>query len=243
MFLPLLFLLAGEVKAQTERDFVRQIEQKQRAFDDAGALAVATQAAAKYPSSFDILILNSFLNTTLALNEPNEKKQWNYLQAADSIADNLLKNFAHESLSYTAKATSLGGMAITQPAKKKIDIAYQIKTHIDKAITLDKNSAIAWHVLGRWSYEMASIGKTSRFFASFFLRSLPNASMNDAIKFLYKSYTLKKDFAPNYLFLAKSYKKIGNLRDSQRFINEGKSLKPMSSNDRKIIAQINELSH
>ena len=238
----LLFHVAVPAFSQTEKEYSDKVVALQHSFNDPGALQLAYEGLAKYPDSYVLMVNISFLHTTLAINATDKKSQEAHLANADAMADKLLKVHPDKSYTYSAKATSLGGMAITQPNKRKIDFAYEIKKHVDKAIKLDNSSSIAWHLLGRWSYEMASLSKAERFFAGIFYRAIPQAEMKDAIMYLHKSYNLDKTFVPNYLFLSLAYRKKGNEKSYKEFRDAGRQQIARVTNDIKILKQLNKLS-
>ena len=140
-------LLINAAFAQTEKQFIDEVVALQRSFKDADALKHAEAGLKKYPNSLYLMGNQSLLYSTLALHAGNKEMQSKYCNSADHTANVLIQKFPNESISYTSKATALGVVALFEPNKRKIDFAYEIKRFIDKALALDKNSAIAWHVL------------------------------------------------------------------------------------------------
>ena len=90
---------------------------------------------------------------------------------------------------------------------------------------------------------MASISRTSRFFADMFVGSIPSATMQDAIKYLHKSYTLDPDFLPNYYFLSMAYHKAGDNEKSRQYKNAGLQMPPRLKNDLKMIDLLKKINY
>src|SRR5512147_1310356 len=63
-------------------------------------------------------------------------------------------------------AASLGSIALVSSISNQIDLAGEIRSALDKAIALDPNNGLAYHVYGIWHRKMAEIGKASRLVAS-----------------------------------------------------------------------------
>ena len=57
-------------------------------------------------------------------------------------------------------------------------------------MTLDPNYDYAHHVLGRWHYEVASVGGAARFFAKLIYDELPSASTAEAVRHLRRAVEL-----------------------------------------------------
>ncbi len=103
-------------------------------------------------------------------------------------------------------AAALGDIALVSPTSKQIDLAADIRSSLEKAITLDPKNGFAYHVYGIWHRKMAEIGKASRLVASvFYGRSPPSGNLEKSIEFLKKAVALNPDVIVSRLELAKSY--------------------------------------
>ncbi len=103
-------------------------------------------------------------------------------------------------------AASLGDIALVSPVPKQIDLAAEIRSALEKAITLDPKNGFAYHVYGIWHRKMAEIGKTKRLFASILYgRSPPSGNLEKSIEYLKKAVALNPEVIASRLELAKSY--------------------------------------
>lgn len=108
-------------------------------------------------------------------------------------------------------AASLGSIALVSSISNQIDLAGEIRSALDKAIALDPNNGLAYHVYGIWHRKMAEIGKASRLVASVvFGRSPPSGNLETSIAYLKKAVTLNPQVIASRLELAKSYIAVEN---------------------------------
>ena len=84
-------------------------------------------------------------------------------------------------------------------------LARDVKAYAETAVRLDPNNFRAWHILGKWNYEISNLNFAERSFARVFYGKLPPASLDDAIRDFDKSRSLFPGLLLNYLELAKSY--------------------------------------
>lgn len=98
-------------------------------------------------------------------------------------------------------------------------LAKDVKYYAETAIRLDPANFRAYHILGRWNYEVSNLSFAEKSLARIFYGKLPSASLQEAIRDFEKSRALNPGFILNYLELARSYhrmdedkKAIDNLR-------------------------------
>ena len=77
----------------------------------------------------------------------------------------------------------------------------------DAAIKLNPNNFKAWHILGKWNYEVSNLSMIEKAATRVFYGGLPDASFTASINAYEKARQLNPNFSLNYLELAKAYKK------------------------------------
>jgi tetratricopeptide (TPR) repeat protein len=107
-------------------------------------------------------------------------------------------------------AFSLGRQTLMQTTKERVETAVAIKRYAERAIRHDPANFKAYHILGRWHYEVSKLNFIERAFARWFFGALPEASLGEAIRDYEKSMALRPDFLLNYLELAKALHRDGN---------------------------------
>ena len=103
-------------------------------------------------------------------------------------------------------AASIGNIAMVSPLSKQLDLAGDIRDAVERAITLDPNNGMAYHVYGVWHRKVAEIGSASRMFASvIYGRAVPSGSLEKSIEYLKKAVALNPTIIVSRLELARSY--------------------------------------
>lgn len=76
-----------------------------------------------------------------------------------------------------------------------------MKAEAQKAISLDPQDDLAYHVLGIWNREVAELNWVLRAFAEFLYGKLPEASLDTAISDLRRAAELAPDVVPHQVEL------------------------------------------
>ncbi len=82
---------------------------------------------------------------------------------------------------HTYLAIAVGKLALYEGGKRKVELSKEVKTEAEKAIELDANEDLAYHVLGVWNREMVELNFVLRKFAEFFYGKFPPASFENAV--------------------------------------------------------------
>lgn len=134
----------------------------------------------------------------------------NYYSTAITYAEKALKIQPTSDMANVAMAIAMGKFSLTKSGKDKIKYAKQIKICVDIALKTNPANYVAWHILGRWEYEVANVSSFERIAAKVFFGSVPQGSFANAIMYFEKAKTLNPKFILNYLEMAKAYHKNDN---------------------------------
>jgi tetratricopeptide (TPR) repeat protein len=126
------------------------------------------------------------------------------------------RRYAQTALDYSLRAAALdpknpenvlslavchGKLAVYSDTKTKIKYSRLVKEEAERALVLDPNYAWAHHVVGRWHYEVATLGATARFFVKLFYGGLPAASTAEAVHHLRRAVALEPGELAHHLEL------------------------------------------
>lgn len=136
----------------------------------------------------------------------NPKLRDEYYTAAKIYAETALKIDPQNSESNCAMAIALGRMSMSKSGKEKIINAKEIKKYVDAALKTDGNNYKAWHVLGRWHYEISNLNTVERSLVKILYGGLPPASMKQSLYAFEKCRALEPGFVLNYFEMARAYK-------------------------------------
>ena len=118
-------------------------------------------------------------------------------------------------------AIAHGRLATYSDTRTKVEFSRLIKADAERALKLDPNYAWAHHVLGRWHYEIASLGSVARWFAKLIYGGLPDASFAEAESHLQRAIELEPANLIHRLELGFVYQAEGRNGDARREFERG----------------------
>lgn len=102
-------------------------------------------------------------------------------------------------------AITIGSLSEFIGVQQKIENGYQFKKHVDTAVKLKPTDPTLHHMLGRWSFEVATLTWIERKLASTLYSMPPTSTIQEARAHLFAADKLKSDWKENMLFIAKTY--------------------------------------
>jgi tetratricopeptide (TPR) repeat protein len=148
------------------------------------------------------------------------------LQAKQALAyaERAVKLAPDNAVNVLSLAICYGKMGVYSDVRTKIEYSRKVREAALRAITLDPEYDWAHHVLGRWHYEVASLGAATRFFVRLIYGGLPEASKEEAVRQLEKAVALAPDRVPHHLELAFAYLALGREADAKASFDRGLAL-------------------
>jgi tetratricopeptide (TPR) repeat protein len=149
----------------------------------------------------------SELCSRIGKRELTDKARNEYYEAAKKYASIALKLHPENSEANCVMAIALGRTSLDRSGKEKITAAKEIKKHVDIAVKNDPMNYKAWHVLGRWHYEICSLNFLEKAAVKILFGGVPKASLAESIRAFEKAKSILPGFVLNYYEMAKAYKK------------------------------------
>ncbi len=149
----------------------------------------------------------------------NTKLRGEYYQAAKIYAETALKIDPKNSEANCVMAIALGRNSMSKSGRDKIENAKEVKRYVDAAIAGDAGNFKAWHVLGRWQYEISNLNSLERGIVKLFYGGLPPATLKQSIASFEKAHALRPEFLLNYYEMAKAYKDNDNKAKAIAYLN------------------------
>ena len=80
----------------------------------------------------------------------------NWAESALDAAKRAVAADPNNAQAHLSLAIVYGRIALNEPPRRKIEMSRLIKQEAETAARLDPKNDYAWHVLGRWNYEIAN---------------------------------------------------------------------------------------
>jgi len=139
----------------------------------------------------------------------NNEERKAYYQKGEEYARKAVEIDSIGSKGHLYLSIAIGRVALDARNKEKIRLSKEVKAEVDKALTIDPNDDIAWHVLGRWHRKMATLNWIQKSFANIFLGGVPKeASVENAAECFQKSIEINPYHINHHLELGITYQKL-----------------------------------
>ena len=173
----------------------------------------------------------SELCSRIGKRETDSKSRDNYYKAARIYAATALKVDLLNSDANCAMAMALGRVTMSKSGKEKIITAREIRKYVDQAIKSDPGNFKAWHVLGRWHYEISNLNLFERAAVNILFGGLPESSIKESIAAFEKSQSITRGFILNYFELAKAYRRNNEMDRAINSLNTMLTLPNQTEDD------------
>jgi len=117
----------------------------------------------------------------------------------------------------------------------------EIRKYAETTLKYDPNSFKAYHVLGKWNYEVSNLNVAERSIAKIIYGGLPAASLKQSIYYFEKSRNLNPAFLLNYLELARAYHRNNDPEKARELLHTLLSLPNMIYDDNRVKTTASEL--
>lgn len=224
-------LLVAGLRAASADDLVREAVAAEARLDSARALELFLQADAARPD--DALILQKIARqySDLSVDLPDVADKRRHAQLALDYAVRAVALNPQDPVNVLSLAVCHGKLAVYSDVRTRIAYSRQIKEEAERALALDPNYAWAHHLLGRWNYEVASLGATKRWLVRLFYGGLPEASTDEAIKHLQRAVALEPGELNHHLELGFAYAAAGRDAEARAAWEQGLAMPNRGKHD------------
>jgi tetratricopeptide (TPR) repeat protein len=203
-------LLALGSTAQTEKDLVTLANRYEASMNENAAFETFKKVIQVNPKNYYAYWKLSELCSRIGNRRPTPQEKQEFFNAGKSYASMAIRLNPNGADGYYTMAVAMGRLALTQSGRERVNSVKEIKADLEKAISINPNHARAWHVLGKWHYEVSNLNMFEKAALRIVYGGLPSASLNESIKAYERSKQLDPAFVLNYLELAKAYNSNGD---------------------------------
>jgi tetratricopeptide (TPR) repeat protein len=182
--------LAPARAAVESNPVVREALAAEARFDSKTALALFLQADAAHPDDPFLLQKIARQYSDLDFDTPDLAEKKRLCTTALAFAQRSVALAPTNAVNVLSLAICYGKLGSYSDTRTKIEYSRLVKDHALRALALDPAYDYAHHVLGRWHYEVASLGAATRFLVRLVYGGLPAASTADAVRFLRRATEL-----------------------------------------------------
>jgi tetratricopeptide (TPR) repeat protein len=193
--------------AQTEAEWIRKADAAEAALNENAAFEGFKQAIRLNPNNLYSQWKASELCSRLGKRQPTKEQQRAFYVAGKTYAANAIRINPNAADGYYAMSVAMGRLALSQSGRERINSVKDIRTYAEKAIRINPRHGRAWHVLGKWHYEVTNLGFFEKAGLKIIYGGLPPASLQESIQCYEKAKQFEPVFALNYLELAKAYRR------------------------------------
>ncbi len=231
----LLFLFSiNQISAQDYNAAIKEADRLEAMPSEKAALLKFKEALILQPTSLYALVKCSELSCRVGGREKSTKVRDEYYAVAQEYAKTALQLYPNSDEANVAMAFSIAKSLMLKSGKEKITAVKQLKSYGDKAVTENSRNFKAWHVLGKWNYEVSSLNAIERAAVKIIYGGLPAASLNNSIMYYEKAKSLAPGFTLNYLELAKAYNKNDEKNKALTQLNYLLAIKNQTEDDPRI---------
>jgi FimV-like protein len=221
LYVLIIMLLLGKLLfSQDVTILIWKADSLEHALNEIGAYETFKQVLKKDGRNYYALWKCSELCSRIGHRQTSNSQRDDFYQAGKIYAEAAIKVNPAGADGYYVLSLAMGRMAQTASGDERIKAVKEIKANAEKAIQLNPGNGRAWHVLGKWNYEVSNLNIFERSAVKLFYGGLPKASLQEAIRCYEKARSLEPAFALNNLELAKAYVRDGQPQKAIQLLKE-----------------------
>jgi len=174
-------------------------------FDLAAAVKAYRAAHTQSPDNYEATwkLARALADTATLSKDPNQQKQC--CVEAEQLARTAVKLNPRDSKGHAYLAVAVGKLALYEGGKRKVELANEVEKEAKRAIKLNDNEDLGYHVLGVWNREMVELNWILRKFAELIYGKFPAATLDDAIHDLTRAAQIAPQTVPHRVELGLTF--------------------------------------
>lgn len=162
-------------------------------FDNQAALHHYLNALRSAPKEYEALWkgARAYADVGKSFEKSDEKKARALYLVGDSLARKAVEFYPDSADAHVALALCVGRVALFEGGKTKIRLSKEVRAEADKALALAPEHDVAYHILGRWHYNIATLSWVLKAAAKIIYGGVPpNASLEQGAVMFAKAVEL-----------------------------------------------------
>ncbi len=219
------------VNALAVGDWIEQGDNFDRQFQSAEALRLYLQAEAVTPDDPVLLRKISKQYVELVIDAPSRAEKIRLAQLGYDYALKAKKLAPKDPEVRLTVAIAAGRLAFFKEPKGRLQLSSVVQSETAAALRLAPRYALAWHVQGRWHFEIANLNPLLRLVAEVVYGKVPIASNEEAVRSLRRAVELEPNNALFHAELGRAYLVTGQADDARRELEKSLTLPRRNRDD------------
>lgn len=199
--------ISSRAPGQDVNVLLKEASNLERSLKDEQALDKYKSVLSSDPANLHSLIRSSEISSAIGTRQVDKKAKQDFFERARDLADKALAINPNSADANYVRAVAAVKLAEVEPENKQLVVHIKdIKTYVDKALAIDPNHGKANYVLGKWNFDMATFSWAKKAAIKVLFGAIPDASLENAYKYMEKCKVLEPYYVLNFLDLAKAYK-------------------------------------
>jgi tetratricopeptide (TPR) repeat protein len=212
-------------------DWVEQGDILDGQFKSAEALAAYKKGLVEEPDNPDLLRKISKQYVEMVPNADSKKEKLRLAELGYETAVQAKKLAPDDPQVRLTVSIAAGRLAFFSDPGRRLELSREVESESAKAMELDPNLALAWHVQGRWNYEIANLNPFLRILARTIYGYAPTGTNEEAIRCLLKAVELEPNNPLFRVELGRAYLAGGQKKEAKRELEKSLSLPDKTPDD------------
>jgi len=225
------FGVALSARAQSAADLLRAGDVLDAKHRNQEAVGIYLEADAIQPNDAEILRRIAKQYSQQVVSESRSPENRELARKALDYAQRAVRSDPGNANAHLSLAICCGKAAFLEGARRRIEMSRLIRGEAEAAIRLDPGSDYAWHVIGRWNYELANFNAALRFLAEAIYGRFPDASNERAAECFEKAIAIQPDRVIHHVELGRTYAALGRKQEALTELKKGLSLPSREKED------------
>jgi tetratricopeptide (TPR) repeat protein len=226
-----LFAVCASVRAESASDLMRKGDAFDARFQATEALQFYLPAEELEPANVRVLVRIARQYRYLMADATGREEKLRLGDIALQYAQRAAALAPNDAEAQLSIAISYGKMLPLMGIREQIEASRHIKKTVDKAIQLDPNNDLAWHILGRWHRVLSEVGTLKRSVASLVYSKLPQTTTEEAVRCFRKAIEINPNRLMHYVELGRAYAQMGRTVEARQFIEKGLAMPDVGKDD------------